>query len=268
MVWLDEGGRGREYARLITPPASLAPWVEHFWIQKERTPAPERPWRIVADFCGHLVFTIESQLGGGERIRCSVVGSRAVYADIGVARRKLTVGARLRIGALAQLTRSRADVFTERAFRVEDVFGFTGHELTDRMSHAAPDAAVDHLSTFLASELSTREPDLRLQEAFRSVRSVASVAGTLNLSLRAAYARTAETAGLSPRRLLRIMRLHRALHDAAMPCRKWPEIAYLAGFADQAHMVREFRALLGDTPKGWRARSVADSFNTQAGSVR
>jgi hypothetical protein len=121
MVWLDEGGRGREYARLIAPPASLAPWVEHFWMQKEHGPAPERPWRIVADFCAHLVFAIESRPGSPDRVRCSVVGSRAVYADIGVARRRLTIGARLRLGALEQVTQSRADVFTGRAFRVEEL---------------------------------------------------------------------------------------------------------------------------------------------------
>jgi AraC-like DNA-binding protein len=63
------------------------------------------------------------------------------------------------------------------------------------------------------------------------------------------------------------MRLHRALHHATLPRMKWSETAYLAGFADQAHMVREFRALLGDSPNAWRARSVADSFNTQAGLV-
>jgi len=267
MVWLDEGGRRREYARLIASPASLAPWVEHFWIQKERGPAPERPWRIVADFCGHLVFTFESRPGSPDRITCSVVGSRAVYADIGVARRRLTIGARLRVGALAQLTQSRADVFTGRAFKVEDVFGSPGRALTDRMSNST-EAAVDYLTAFLNGQLSSREADLQLQRAMQSACSVASLAGTLNISLRAAYTRTAETAGLSPRRLLRIMRLHRALHHATMPPMKWSETAYLAGFADQAHLVREFRALLGDSPNAWRARSVADSFNTEAGLVR
>ena len=267
MVWLDEGGRGSAYARLIPPPASLAPWVEHLWIEREHCPAPEQQWRIVADFCGHLVFAVDSRPGGATA-RCSMVGSRAVYGDISVARRRLTIGARLRIGALAELTRTRADLFTGRAFPVEDIFGFTGRELIDRLSHAAPDRAVVYLQEFLERELSNRNPDLQWQTALRSVRSVASLAGALNLSPRAAYARTLEIAGLSPRRLLRIMRLHRALHFSAMERRRWPEIAYLAGFADQAHMVREFRALLGDSPNSWRRRSIADSFNTTAPSAR
>ena len=268
MVWLDEGGRGRQYARLIAPPASLAPWVEHFWIQQERRPAPQQPWRIVADFCGHLVFAIDSQPGSSERIRCSIAGSRAVYADIGVARRILTVGARLRIGALAHLTRTRAGVFTGPAFQAEDVFGSPGRALTDRMSNSTPDGAIAHLAAFLNEKLSARDWDLQWRRATQSARSVAAVADTLGFSLRTSYTRTVEATGLSPRRLLRIMRLHRALHYAAMPCGKWPETAYLAGFADQAHMVREFRALLGDSPNTWRRRALADSFNTTALSAR
>lgn len=132
MVWLDDGGRARDYVRLIAPPRKLAPWVEHFWIQTEPVHTFARPWRIVADSCGHLVFSIESR-AGREQIRCSVVGARAVYEDIDVARRSLTIGVRLRLGAAAQLTRSRADALTGRSLRIEDVFGSAGRGLTDRM---------------------------------------------------------------------------------------------------------------------------------------
>lgn len=263
MVWLDEGGRGRGYARLIMPPRKLARWVEHFWIQIEPVCAPERPWRIVADACGHLIFSIESG-GGRQRIRCSVVGARPGYEDIDITGRSLTVGVRLRLGALTQLAPSKAVALTGRALKVEDAFGSAGRALTDRMSPDSPDSAVHHLGLFLEERLSSRQPDVEMQQALQSVRSVVSLSRSLNISLRALYTRTMETVGLSPRRLLRIMRLHRALQYAATPGRRWAEIAYLAGFADQAHMVREFRSLLGDTPNAWRGRSTADSFNTSA----
>jgi len=267
MVWLDNGGCGRDYARLLPPPPALAPWVEHFWIQQEPITIREGPWRIVADSCGHLVFSIESH-PGRDRIRCLLVGARAVYEDIDVGRRVLTVGARLRLGALAHLTHSKANGVMGRSFRLGDVFGAPGRSLADRMSHASADRAVHYLSGFLDQRFSDREPDLAMQRALESARSVASLAGSLNVSLRALYNRSMETTGLSPRRLLRIVRLHRALHYAADPGKRWVEIACLAGFADQAHMVREFRALLGEAPNEWRRRSVADSFNTRALSPR
>src|ERR1700679_1395937 len=120
MVWLDEGGLERNELRLITPSGCLAPWVEHFWIQGTYDHVPARPWRIVPDFSPHVIFSIESTGRGEERAWCSVVGAREIYKDIHVARRKLTVGARLRPGALPKLTRSSADLFTDCAFRMED----------------------------------------------------------------------------------------------------------------------------------------------------
>jgi AraC-like DNA-binding protein len=44
----------------------------------------------------------------------------------------------------------------------------------------------------------------------------------------------------------------------------WSAAAYRAGYADPAHLVREFRALLGDSPQAWRRRATADSFKTRS----
>ena len=262
MVWLDEGGRGRRQAKLILPSPELAPWVEHFWIQRGYRAAADRPWRIVADSSPHIIFTLEPSPGGIVRARCSLVGSREMYHDIKVTTRTITAGARLRAAALAQIARSAADVFTGRAFSVEDVFGPAGRALVDRMSQGTPEAAVNHLGQFLEERLASSEADSRFEVAVRRSRSVASLAAVLNISLRTAYARAIETTGLTPIRLLRIVRLHTALRHASAPGAKWTDTACIAGYADQAHMVREFRSFLGESPEAWRRRAIADLFNT------
>ena len=127
------------------------------------------------------------------------------------------------------------------------------------MSNAPPEAAVVHLSAFLTHRLSASRADGRLESASRSARSVASMAQAMNTSLRTAHTHAMSTAGLSPKRLLRIVRLHRALRHAAYPRANWSDSSYAAGYADQSHMVREFRSLLGDSPEAWRARA-RDSF--------
>ena len=38
------------------------------------------------------------------------------------------------------------------------------------------------------------------------------------------------------------------------PTRRWSEIAHLCGFADQAHLTHEYRALTGLTPQVFRER--------------
>lgn len=56
--------------------------------------------------------------------------------------------------------------------------------------------------------------------------------------------------GISPKLYARIARLHRVLAASG----DWAELASTHGFSDQAHLVHEFRALLGMTPTAYRAR--------------
>jgi hypothetical protein len=116
MVLLDEGGRGRPHTRLISPVANLSIWVEHFWIQEGYGPSPNRPWRILPDSSPHLIFSIERGSPQGASASFGIVGARSIYRDIDVTSRTTTVGARLKAGALFELTGLRADIFTDCAF--------------------------------------------------------------------------------------------------------------------------------------------------------
>jgi AraC-like DNA-binding protein len=62
--------------------------------------------------------------------------------------------------------------------------------------------------------------------------------------------------------ILRVLRLHAALRAAWKDDVPWSAVAYLAGYADQAHLTREVRALLGEAPSAWRARGSAVLFKT------
>jgi AraC-like DNA-binding protein len=58
---------------------------------------------------------------------------------------------------------------------------------------------------------------------------------------------------VSPTTLLRIARVQRALRLAdAQPTLRWSRIGALAGYYDQPHLVREFRALVGRLPSEHR----------------
>jgi AraC-like DNA-binding protein len=260
MVLLDEGGRGRPHTRLISPVANLSTWVEHFWIQEGYSPSPSRPWRILPDSSPHLIFSTERGGPPGVAASFGIVGARSIFRDVDVSSRAITVGARLKAGALFDLTGSRADIFTDRAFPAEDVFGPTGKQLVERMMQGTTVDALDHLKAFLGSLLTFPRNQVPFHDALQSSRSVSGLARTLNLSERAVYGRATEVAGIPPKRLLRILRLHRALQHANRR-RTWSETAYLAGYADQAHMVRDFKSLLGDSPDAWRRRA-SDLFKT------
>lgn len=59
--------------------------------------------------------------------------------------------------------------------------------------------------------------------------------------------------GLTPKAVARIARFNRAQEMARRGQAGWAAIAADCGYADQAHLVRDFGALAGTTPAGWLA---------------
>jgi AraC-like DNA-binding protein len=103
---------------------------------------------------------------------------------------------------------------------------------------------------------------------------VGDLAARLEVSTRWLEQRFEHAFGLSPKALARIVRLHAALRRRAEGL-AWSAVAADAGFADQAHLTREFRALAKATPNAFygevarldrhalnRATAASDFFNT------
>lgn len=141
------------------------------------------------------------------------------------------------------------------------VFGVPAHELRDRrvpLEALLPAAEVRRLAEQVAAApdpgavLETvawrREtPDplcAPLVEALRRGRGVAEAAEATGLSERQLRRRSREAFGYGPKTLARVLRMRRALRLArgGMP---FADVAATAGYADQAHLSREVRALAG-----------------------
>lgn len=76
------------------------------------------------------------------------------------------------------------------------------------------------------------------------------VAADLGVSARHLRRVFREALGTGPKAFARLTRFHRALHDARGDCRAdWAGIAAAAGYYDQAHLIAEFRAIAGVTPR-------------------
>lgn len=93
----------------------------------------------------------------------------------------------------------------------------------------------------------TTVPDPRTALIVRLLRegaSVSTVAGRVNLSERGLHRRSLREFGYGPKTLARILRFQAALRLAESE-RSGAVIAALAGYADQAHLIRETRELAG-----------------------
>jgi AraC-like DNA-binding protein len=74
-----------------------------------------------------------------------------------------------------------------------------------------------------------------------------------------------ELVGLPPKRLARIVRFQTALQLAESGGHRWAQLALQCGFADQAHLIRDFRAFAGLSPARYLAeRPGTDLFQPSA----
>jgi AraC-like DNA-binding protein len=82
------------------------------------------------------------------------------------------------------------------------------------------------------------------------------IAGELGWSRKHLVARFHRELGLAPKSIARIVRFRTVLgHAGRERSPAWADIASACGYADQAHLAREFLALSGTTPARWLARN-------------
>lgn len=255
MVTLDEGGWAESWARLTAPPAALEPYIDHVFTIDFRA-ADQRSWKVLPDTCGHLLVEMTASGGVG---RVSVVGARRVAVEIDVARRAWTVGARFRPGALAALA-GPAGKLTDWSATAGATWGAVGDHFEADIRRATDPAFVQrHLARFLQDRVaSSPPPDWRAVGFGALVRrsggrtGIGEAAARMGLSPRGLRDAATAFLGLPPKRYARIHRLFRALQLGRTTT--WARVAAACGFADQSHLVRDFRDLLGETPAEYVAR--------------
>lgn len=253
MILLDQAGAGASTARIFLPPRMLDPLIEQFWVQQVHASAAEKTWRVIPDPNPYMIFVVfrkESRV----QARCALVGPRSCFADVSMTSRVFTCGVRLRPGALPLLTGFPASDFTDRSVPVEAVFGARGTLLMERFGEGcSPSRALDEMAYFFTRQRVNRNGIVRFP--LDGCTRVGEWAAQSGLPVRTMHGRMMHHVGFSPKRFLRIERLHHAL--ATSQCRSiaWAQVSAMSGYADQAHMIREFVDLLGESPSAWRSRA-------------
>ncbi|WP_274628537.1 helix-turn-helix domain-containing protein [Arvimicrobium flavum] len=93
----------------------------------------------------------------------------------------------------------------------------------------------------------------RLLDTHGTVR-IGALSGRLEWSRRRLVERFRRDFGLPPKAVARIIRFNAATEMArGSPRPDWADIAAACGYADQAHLTREFAELAGQPPAAWRA---------------
>ncbi|MFD1982971.1 helix-turn-helix domain-containing protein [Mesorhizobium newzealandense] len=151
---------------------------------------------------------------------------------------------------------------TDSMVVLDDVLGAEGMALRERLGNA-PDwaARFDIAEAFVAARLeNAAETPLEIAWAYdRIITSggrtrISSLAERLGWSRKHLASGFSNAIGIGPKTLSRIVRFNRALGLSRQPTADWADIAADCGYADQAHLVREFRVLAGETPTALSVR--------------
>jgi AraC-like DNA-binding protein len=162
-----------------------------------------------------------------------------------------------------------------RMIELGDVLGTEGARLRERLGATNGwQRRFDIVEDFVADRAS-HLPSPEIEFAYRRLaRSggatrIATLAEEIGWSRKHLVDRFRSEFGLAPKAVARMMRFHQACRLARTGTSSgWAGIAADSGFADQAHLVREFTALAGEPPTAWARRlALTDARLTAATRV-
>ncbi|HVK23354.1 MAG TPA: AraC family transcriptional regulator [Actinokineospora sp.] len=216
------------------------PGIACVWQRTLDVPATHR---IVPDGCADVIWHRETG-------RLFVAGPDTV-AQVGASAPGTLVGLRFEPGAVA--VGVPADAIRDGRVDLAD-FRRDAAELAERLAHS-PDPHQVLLDAFPAQVDPTVAAIRRFARRGGKVREIADVIG---IGERQLHRRSVAAFGYGPKVLHRVLRFDRALRSIRAG-RAAANVAYDCGFADQAHLAREVKALAGTTLTGLLGRGRAAS---------
>lgn len=127
-------------------------------------------------------------------------------------------------------------------------------DITEQLAAAANNqACINIMQRFLLTIRRQAKPDLLVQEAVKSIRRaggnvrIKELLDDLHISQDAFEKRFRKTTGASPKQFASIVRLRGLISRA--DAGTLTELAYDAGYFDQAHFIKDFRSFTGQTPR-------------------
>ena len=239
------------------PAADLAAFVEHYWIVAwDLSGQPPHVQRTLPYPCVNMVF---------DRGRTAIVGVARGAFDYRLENRGRVLGVRFRPAGFRGLLKAPLIGITDRTLSLAPIYGLEG-SAAEISVLAAPDDA----GMVAAAEAILRrripEPDANVVlvdriiariDADREITRIDRLASAVDLSPRALQRLFSDYVGVSPKWVIRRLRLHEAAFRLASA-----EAFDLAGFAqelgyfDQAHFTRDFTNLVGRAPAQYRRDTV------------
>lgn len=244
------------YYRELEPPSDLQCYVLAYWAFV--APAAHDgvyQHRVMPDGCVQLSYLKQARL-------LHLVGPRLEALEVPVQPGHVFWGVRFRPGAAGA-------VLGVPCLDLRDAVGPTFLFVPERaqvllqalQACETMEEAVAAVSEVLRRFAAQAEaPDALVQQGVAAIVAaqgqlrISELAEKLDLSERQFQRRFRQAVGLTPKQFARIRRFRASVGNVLRtPPEAWSRVAAEQGYADQAHLIREFQDLYGDSPTGFEA---------------
>ena len=232
------------------PAAALAPFVDYHWvIEWDLNGRPDHIQRVLASASVHL--SVEPRID-----RITGIRTKSDFAEA-LSGKGRVLGVRFRPGGLRPFLDVPVSTLTDREVGIEEHFDVDVGQWRTRMlsapSAAAAAATADEVLSPLAPPLDPLVDQVaEIVDDIRgdlSVTRVDAVANRHGIGVRRLQRLFVDYVGIGPKWVIRCYRLHEVAGRAASGQDvDWADLALELGYSDQAHLIREFTAVVGEPP--------------------
>ena len=235
------------------PAREIAPWIAHYWLISwdlrgcEPHMAESLPHPNV-----HLVF------GNGTSL---VYGVRNHKFSHRIEGQSHVFGVKFRPGGFRPFLNAPVATIANRAVPARRIFGKAIAPLEAvLLSSASDDAKIQAANEFFHERVPKHDPDLVLAGKFvdcilrnPSIKTVDDLARATAMGKRSLQRLFNEYVGASPKWVIRRYRLHEVIEQFNSARRQdWTQLALELGYFDQAHLINDFKSIVGYSPTEYR----------------
>lgn len=249
-------GAGIFHHARIAPSPDLEGVMQHFWsVRWDRVGhAPQRR-ETLPHPNAHLVI---------ERGKSAIWGVHTRRFVTTLEGRGQVFGAKFRVGGFRALFDAPMSRLRNRALALREVFGSDADGIENDVLSAEDDAQrVAMVEALLRRHAKQVDDDARRAAtivdgiaADASILRVEQVTARWSIPMRSLQRLFSAFVGVGPKWVIQRFRLHEALERiATQPNVDWTTLAHELGWFDQAHFIRDFKSMVGQTPSDYRCRS-------------
>ncbi|WP_188197806.1 helix-turn-helix domain-containing protein [Nonomuraea sp. SYSU D8015] len=250
--WIDPARVGFDY-RCHTCADELSPFAEHFWIVT---------WDLAEPFTQKLISHPVVNLTVTEAFArvAGVISGEFSCTQEGRGR---VVGLRFRPGGFRPFMDGPVSSLTGRFVSLPDLYGTAGATLWRKVLAAPEEEAMRLIERFLLDL--DPAPDPLIDEAAalvsaaetdRTITRVDQLAAAAGTSVRSLQRLFQEYVGIGPKWVIRRFRLHEAA-ERVLAGLDLSDLAAELGYTDQAHLTRDFAAVVGLPPAAYHRLASA-----------